>query len=81
MGCRVRKGMDTVRMEAIDKIRKRQTARLLDHLERTKQLTPELRADLLRSFGYVFEDIAAAVETKQGAGSKDETTSHKILPA
>lgn len=62
-------------MEAIDKIRKRQTARLLDHLERTKQLTPELRADLLRSFGYVFEDIAAAVETKQGATGKDE-----ILP-
>ncbi len=61
-------------MEQIEQIRKRQTARLLDHLERSKQLTPELRADLLRSFGYVFEDVQAAIralKSEQGDG-KDE---------
>jgi len=57
-------------MDEIEKIRRRQTARLLDHLERTGKMTPELRADILRSFGYVFEDIAAVIK-QQGEG-KDE---------
>lgn len=57
-------------MELIEGIRQRQTARLLAHLERTKQLTPELRADLLRSLGYMFEDVSSAIN-KQGEG-KDE---------
>ena len=67
-------------MEQIEQIRKRQTARLLDHLERTGQLTPELRSDLLRSFGYVFEDVATAIKTlreQQGDG-KDEIASDRV---
>ncbi len=43
---------DTVRIASI---RQRQTARLLTHLERTGKLTPELRSDILRAFGFVFE--------------------------
>ena len=67
-------------MEQIEQIRKRQTARLLDHLERTGQLTPELRADLLRSFGYVFEDVATAIralKAQQGEG-KDEQVGQSV---
>ena len=56
----------------IERIRKRQTARLLDHLERTNQLTPELRTDLLRSLGYVFEDIEKAVNGQKQGDGKDE---------
>jgi hypothetical protein len=56
----------------IERIRKRQTARLLDHLERTNQLTPELRTDLLRSLGYVFEDIENAVHGQKQGDGKDE---------
>ena len=67
-------------MEQIEQIRKRQTARLLDHLERTGQLTPELRSDLLRSFGYVFEDVATAIRAlreQQGDG-KDEQVGQSV---
>jgi len=56
-------------MDRLEQIRKRQTARLLEHLERTGQLTPELRSSILRSFGYVFEDLADAVGQKQGGGT------------
>ena len=64
-------------MERIEQIRKRQTARLLDHLERTGQLTPELRSDLLRSLGYVFDDISDAI--KQGEGKDDNDVSNRKL--
>jgi len=63
-------GKDTARIASI---RQRQTARLLDHLERKGNLTPELRSDILRSFGFVFEDINDAL--KQGDG-KDEGSSN-----
>ena len=66
-------GKDTARIASI---RQRQTARLLDHLERKGQLTPELRSDILRSFGYVFEDINEAI--RQGEG-KDEDTSNRAV--
>jgi hypothetical protein len=59
-------------MDRLEQIRKRQTARLLEHLERTKQLTPELRSSILRSFGYVFEDLAEAVGQKQGGGTDEQ---------
>ena len=58
---------DTIRSgmyEQINRIHRRQVARMLDHLDRTGQLTPELAADIKRSFGYVFEDVKTAI--KQG---------------
>jgi len=45
----------------IDRIHRRQVARMLDHLKRTGQLTPELESDVKRSFGFVFEDVQAAI--------------------
>lgn len=67
-------------MERLEQIRKRQTARLLEHLERKGQLTVELRADILRSFGYTFQDVAALMECgKQGDG-KDEATQFQRIP-
>ena len=44
-------------MEEIERLRNRQLARLLSHLEKTGQLTPELEKDMKRSFRFVFEDI------------------------
>ena len=44
-------------MEEIERLRNRQLARLLSHLEKTGQLTPSLEKDMKRSFRYVFEDI------------------------
>ncbi len=57
---------------AIDKIHKRQTARLLNHLEQTGQLTPELRSDILRSHGFIFEDVKAELERIQKGKGKDK---------
>ena len=59
--------------DAINRIHKRQTARLLDHLERTGQLTDELRSDILRSHGFIFEDVRAEMDRiKQGHGKETE---------
>lgn len=48
--------------EDIDRIHRRQVARLLAHLERTGQLTPEMEGDIKRSFGFVFQDVKAAIQ-------------------
>ena len=48
-------------MDNLDKIHKRQIARLLAHLKRTGQYSVELEKDLKRSFGYTFQDIHDAV--------------------
>ncbi len=56
-----RHGMDKI--DEIEHIRKRQTARLLAHLEDTGQLTDRLRTDLLRSLGFMFEDVEKVVNT------------------
>ena len=65
-------------MERLEQIRKRQTARLLEHLERKGQLTPELRADLLRSFGFTFQDIAALMESEKQGDGKDEQVDQPV---
>jgi hypothetical protein len=44
--------------DKLEKIRKRQTARLLFHLETTDQLTAALRQDLMRSLSWMFGDVA-----------------------
>ncbi len=44
-------------MNEINRLHKRQLARLLTHLKKTGQLTFELEKDLKRSFGFVFEDV------------------------
>jgi hypothetical protein len=44
-------------MEEIERLHKRQLARLLSHLEKTGQLTLSLEKDLKRAYGFVFKDI------------------------
>ena len=44
-------------MEEINRLHKRQLARLLTHLQKTGQLTPALEQDKKRAYGYVFGDI------------------------
>jgi len=44
-------------MEKVEKLKNRQLARLLSHLERTGQLTVELEKDLKRAYRYAFEDV------------------------
>jgi ribosome biogenesis GTPase A len=46
----------------IHKIRTRQLARFLTHLEKTGQLTPGLESDVKRAYRFVFEDIETAIE-------------------
>jgi hypothetical protein len=48
--------------DTLRKIHRRQVARLLDHLQRTGQSTPTLEQDVKRAFGYVFQDVEAAVQ-------------------
>jgi len=48
--------------DTLRKIHRRQVARLLDHLHRTGQSTPTLDQDVKRAFGYVFQDVEAAIE-------------------
>ena len=49
-------------MEKIDKLRNRQLARFLSHLERTGQLTPGLEVDVKRAYRYVFNDIEELIQ-------------------
>jgi len=48
--------------DVVTKLKNRQLARLLTHLERTGQLTVELEKTLKRSFRYTFEDVEALVQ-------------------
>ena len=52
-------------MDEIERLRNRQLARFLSHLEKTGQLTPALEKDVKRSFHFIFEDIANLVK-RQG---------------
>lgn len=61
--------------DVVNKLKNRQLARLLTHLEQTGQLTVELEKTLKRSFRYTFEDVEALVK-RLGLGeeNKDGTT-------
>jgi len=47
----------------LEKIRNRQLARFLAHLQKTGQLTVELEKDIKRAYRFVFEDVEEAVGT------------------
>ena len=55
----------TVLEKELTRINKRHMARLLDLLSRHGELTPTLRADIVRSFNFLLEDsvVAARMET------------------
>ena len=63
-------------MEKVDKLRNRQLARLLAHLNRTGQLTVELEKDLKRAYRFMYEDVTTLIErhdqeTKNGTQPHD----------
>lgn len=49
-------------MEQIERLKNRQLARLLAHLQKTGQLTVELEKDLKRAYRYVFEDVETLIQ-------------------
>jgi len=49
-------------MEKVEKLKNRQLAKLLTHLERTGQLTVELEKDLKRAYRFAFEDVATLLK-------------------
>ena len=49
-------------MEKIDKLKNRQLAKLLTHLERTGQLTVELEKDLKRAYRFAFDDVKTLIQ-------------------
>jgi len=49
-------------MNKIEKLKNRQLAKLLTHLERTGQLTVELEKDLKRAYRFAFEDVTTLFE-------------------
>ena len=48
-------------MDKIRKIRNRQQARFLTHLQRTGQLTPGLESDVKRAYSFFEQDIEEAI--------------------
>jgi len=53
------RGLD---MDNLNRLRNRQLARLLSHLEKTGQLTLELEKDLKRSFRFWSEDVEILIK-------------------
>ena len=49
-------------MDNLNRLRNRQLARLLSHLEKTGQLTLELEKDLKRSFRFWSEDVEILIK-------------------
>lgn len=68
---------ERIRMDTtgtIDKIHRRQLARLLDHLKETGQSTDRLTQDIKRSYGYTFIDVKAVIKN----GNDKETDNDSI---
>lgn len=57
----------------INRLHKRQLARLLAHLEKTGQLTLSLEKDIKRAYGFVFKDIENLI-ARQDREKEDGTT-------
>jgi len=49
-------------MDKVEKLKNRQLAKLLTHLERTGQLTVELEKDLKRAYRFAFEDVETLIQ-------------------
>ena len=49
-------------MNKVEKLKNRQLAKLLTHLERTGQLTMELEKDLKRAYRFAFEDVETLIQ-------------------
>ena len=49
-------------MDKVERLKNRQLAKLLTHLERTGQLTVELEKDLKRAYRFAFEDVETLIQ-------------------
>jgi len=49
-------------MDPVEKLKNRQLARLLSHLQKTGQLTLALEKDLKRAYRFAFEDVATLLQ-------------------
>ena len=58
-------------MDQLQRIRNRQLARLLKHLEESGQLTPALESDMKRAYRFVFEDVEELLK-KNGQDKEQE---------
>ncbi len=66
----------------VEKIRKRQTAKLLNHMRQTGQLTDRLERDICRSFHWFGIDVQAIIDgqTKEDHHGHATTEIQDILP-
>ena len=63
-------------LDKVEKLHKRQIARLLTHLEKTGQLTVELEKDLKRAYRFAFEDVETLIQglDKENTDGKAQKT-------
>ena len=64
-------------MDKVEKLKNRQLAKLLTHLERTGQLTIELEKDLKRAYRFAFEDVETLIQGLD-TENNDEKKFHTI---
>ena len=53
--------MTATTIDQLDAICRRQTGRLIGHLRRTGQLTPQLEKDVARQFTFAFADVKTVI--------------------
>jgi len=61
-------------MDNVEKLKNRQLAKLLTHLERTGQLTVELEKDLKRAYRFAFEDVETLIKGLDTESNNGDTT-------
>jgi len=66
--------------DKLEKIRKRQTARFLQHLEDSRQLTPALRGDVMRAMSWAFGDVADLLAAVTGDRLPERETGAEWRP-
>ena len=64
--------MTTATDHQLDQICKRQTGRLIGHLRRTGQLTPQLEKDVARQFTFAFADVKTVISGIHFEGQDNE---------
>jgi hypothetical protein len=60
-------------MDKVERLKNRQLARLLTHLERTGQLTPSLEVDIKRAYRFAFEDVEELIRGLDREKRDDKT--------
>ena len=64
----------------LEKIKNRQLARFLNHLKKTRQLTPGLESDVKRAYNYAFQDVHTLIFGTDKEIEDGEKPCFSILP-